>query len=64
MAKVPWNWDKIMEKAIKKKKRPEKVLVKSTADIIKERRGQFAVDKETEIDFNEEVDFWNACYEY
>lgn len=64
VAKVPWNWEGIMKKAVKKIKKETKVVPKTTAEIIKERRGQFDEKSQDEIDFDQEIDFWNACYEY
>lgn len=64
-AKVPWNWEKIMAKVVKKKKKEFKVLPKTRAELIKERRGQFDSGfDEMKDDINSELEFWNDCYEY
>ena len=64
VAKVPWDWQKIMEKVVKKKKeRQTKVIYKTDAQKIKERRGEIDQKDEMNQEFEEEMDFWNDLYE-
>lgn len=62
-AKVPWNWPEIMEKSVPKKEKEFKVLNKSQAEIIKERRGDLDGKGQDNAEFEEEIAFWNDHYE-
>jgi len=63
-AKIPWAMDEIIKKrfAVKKKPKTEKPLFipKSTAEIIKERRGETKQNTEMEDNFYEEIEEWNS----
>jgi len=70
-AKVPWNWKLIQENHRKTRKdkrgghfeKKVKVISKTDAQIIKERREMFDEKEEMNQDYENEINFWNDCYE-
>lgn len=60
-AKVPWDWEKIMGE---KKKVVQKHIPKTDAERIKERRGSDDTLKDMNDDYEQEIGFWNDCYDH
>ena len=60
-AKIPWNMEKIMNG--QKKRGPKKYAPKTTAEIIRERRGE-VFGKQDVDEIGQEIDFWNDYGEF